>query len=988
MPRPAEPSQNVLIAPVPSWLAGRERAWRQLTGCLAAAAQGAGSVAAVSGEAGVGKTALVEALLDAARQCGALVLTGGCYDLTITPPYGPWSEALAGYRAGGELPELPAALREPTSAAIASSQALHEQTRAFLADVAARQPVVLLLEDLHWADAASLELLRAVGRRLDGLALLLVVTWRDDEAAHAQPLYRLLPALVRETQPTRIELHRLQPADMCELVARRYALPLADRDALAEWVQRHAEGNPFFAGEVLLALERGGALREAGDTWRFTPPGAFSVPPLARQVIEERLSRLSASAQRLLEYAAILGPEASLALIQAATDATDDELAATLEEVVAARLIVAPLTDTLALRVRFQHALVRETLYERQALFRRRARHRRIAELLLTVPEPSAVALGYHFQAARDPRAVTWLTRAGELSLALYAPDDAIAHVTRADELARGFGMPLPPAALCARAHAWEMTGDYARAREDFEAALRGAREAGDRRAEWQILLDLGALWAERDYDRAGDAVRAALDLARAELDEAAVAHSLNALGNWLTNREALPAALRSHEDALTIFTRLADQTGIAATLDLLGVAHYVAGDMQRAAQRYARAVRLLEDLDDRQRLSSALATWATASGNWETHAAVVTEEGFEPWRHVIARARSLAIEIGWLAGQAYAEIQAGAIIGLRGDAGQALALADAGMALAERIGHRQWTVSGHVTLGHIHADLFDMGPARRHLESALAQAHAINSPYWVRTSAAGLGSLLVEAGDLDAAAFVLESAIDATRVADSLSQRHCQLAWSQLQNARGAPDRALRVIEQLFASTPNVAGPRSLPSLAFVRGDALAALGRVEEAEADYGAALLGARGLEYRQLEWRVEAALARLLRHTGRAPEARAAEERALTLVDAIAATLSSEALRATFRRGARDNLPTVRAGTPTAPFTGGLSPRELDVLRLVAQGCADAEVGEQLFISHRTVGRHLQSIYNKLGVNSRTAAVAYAFEHGLVVRSVSN
>jgi DNA-binding NarL/FixJ family response regulator len=106
------------------------------------------------------------------------------------------------------------------------------------------------------------------------------------------------------------------------------------------------------------------------------------------------------------------------------------------------------------------------------------------------------------------------------------------------------------------------------------------------------------------------------------------------------------------------------------------------------------------------------------------------------------------------------------------------------------------------------------------------------------------------------------------------------------------------------------------------------------------------------------------------------------------DAIAATLPARDLQATFRLGVLARMSDVPADGPAPSLPGGLSPRELDVLRLVAQGCSDAAVGEQLFISHRTVGRHLQSIYNKLGVGSRTAAVAVAYERGLVVRSVSS
>jgi ATP/maltotriose-dependent transcriptional regulator MalT len=355
-----------------------------------------------------------------------------------------------------------------------------------------------------------------------------------------------------------------------------------------------------------------------------------------------------------------------------------------------------------------------------------------------------------------------------------------------------------------------------------------------------------------------------------------------------------------------------------------------------------------------------------------------------EHWMSINARAVAVAREIGWLAGEAYAEILAGEMLGPRGDAGEALARAGAGIALAERIGHRQWIAFGHYVVGRIQADLLDTVPAREHLESALSQAHDVGSRFWARLSTAALGSLLVDLREFETAAAVLEAEIDAGRPADSIGLRACWLSWARLCVARGEPEQALRAIERLMAGAPDTPEPRSVPWIALARGDARAALGRVEEAEADHGAARLGALDLGYRHLLWRADLALCRLLHGTGRLAEACAARDRALASVQDIAATLSSGEQRQSFQRRALARFPALDAASSAPPLPGGLSRREIEVLRLVAQGFTDAEVAARLSISPRTVGRHLQSVYNKIGVGSRTAAVAFAFEHDLVDR----
>jgi predicted ATPase len=219
-------------------LTGRERELAILRERLADALAGRGGLVLIGGEAGIGKTALAEALCREAAEQGALVLVGRCYDLAETPPYGPWVEALRRYEpAPDQPPPPPAFARRGTVGEVTSQAILFQQVEEFVLVLAGQRPVILLLDDLHWADPASLELLRFLARGLVTLPLLVLVTYRSDELTRHHTLYPLLPILVRESSAARLDLGRLEDAAVSALVAERYDLPDGDAARLTTYLQ-------------------------------------------------------------------------------------------------------------------------------------------------------------------------------------------------------------------------------------------------------------------------------------------------------------------------------------------------------------------------------------------------------------------------------------------------------------------------------------------------------------------------------------------------------------------------------------------------------------------------------------------------------------------------------------------------------------------------------------------------------------------------------
>ncbi len=274
---------------------------------------------------------------------------------------------------------LPAALTDTGDPEPGGEAALFRQVLAILAAVATTRPAVVVLEDLHWADQASLDLLRFLARHLSTLPLLLVATYRTDELTRRHPLAQLLPTLVREAPTERFDLHRLDDAALQALVANRYPLPAAAEARLVAYLQRAAEGSPFYVQELLRDLEEERVLRPAEPHWVVGDLERVRVPALLQQVVEGRLARLGETVRDHLAVAAVVGQRVPLAVWQAVGALTEDDVLQTVERAVEAQLLEAG--DDGA-EVGFAHALVREVLYEAVLPPRRRVWHRRVAEVL------------------------------------------------------------------------------------------------------------------------------------------------------------------------------------------------------------------------------------------------------------------------------------------------------------------------------------------------------------------------------------------------------------------------------------------------------------------------------------------------------------------------------------------------------------------------------------------------------------------------------
>jgi DNA-binding winged helix-turn-helix (wHTH) protein/tetratricopeptide (TPR) repeat protein len=435
---------------------GRELVMAQLDAALDDAWYGHGRLVLIGGESGIGKTRLAAEFSCSAAARGARVMTGWCYEGEGAPPFWPWVQvlrtavqersaaALRDHCGTGaiDIAQIVPALRErlpdlPESPPLHEEQArfrLFDSITSYFKNAAASEPHLLVIDDLHWADRASLLLIEFLANELHSSRLLVLGNYRVDEVHAEHPLIGTLGKVIRCADCDRVFLQGLARDEVERFIA--LSGGVEPPPPLVDAVLEKTEGNPFLIIEIVRLLEeeeRLGAPPAAG-AWEI------ALPRGVREVINRRLRHLSPEARQVLGVGAVIGREFECEVLERVWDGTSGPASAWLEEAVRAG-IIAEVPRT-AGRHRFTHGLIRETLYEEMSSERRILLHRRVGEALEAVhapnPAPHMSELAVHFfkaaQGGDVEKAIDYATRAGERASAQMAYEEATRFFERALE--------------------------------------------------------------------------------------------------------------------------------------------------------------------------------------------------------------------------------------------------------------------------------------------------------------------------------------------------------------------------------------------------------------------------------------------------------------------------------------------------------------------------------------------------------------------------
>jgi len=970
-------------------LVGRSEELAVLDAALERARAGGPSTVLIGGEAGIGKTRLVTEFTAGAAASGGRLLAGGCLDLGAEGlPFAPFAamlrELVRDLGADGVAALLPAQathefarlLPEFGEAGVEADPAfararLFEQMLTLLERLAETGPVVMIIEDAHWADRSTRDLMAfLIGSQqvLDGV--LIVVTYRSDELHRTHPLRPLLAELTRLGWVERMELPRLGRLQADELVARITGREPEPR--LADQIYRRAEGNPLFVEELLCC--DGGLTTELSES--------------LRDLLLAGVQRLPEETQELLRAASAGGQRSSHALLAAVTGLDGDDLTRGLRPAVAANVLRADEDG-----YTFRHELGREAIYDDLLPGERTRLHTRFAEALgsddgLVAPGRGLIEQAHHWYHAHD---TGWALVSAWRAAA--AAGHALAHAEQLTLLARVLELwdKVPDAAQRIDASHLDVLEQAAAAAKGAEEPERGIAFASaalkeiDPAAEpvrAALLLETRATLGDLSgrTDPAAD-LRAALELVPAGLGDAARARVLVSEAKYLAEPHGAEGRVAA-EEALSLAQRVGDAgTEVSALCELACIESHSGNDPAalamlaeaRSLAAKASALRpllhvaineshVLEGMGEHGRAAEVARAGIASARDYGLARSTGTflainvaeplvslgrwDEAIDVIEHALAlsppRINRLALRL-----------LAGHIAFRRGDLAGARELADAasaGLSRAGKLGCRE--AQYYLPLAQLEAELFlaegRPADARDVVMAAADRFDLVHDPRYA-------WPLLAAGARACAAPAAPGGPATAERAGDLLGRLRMLAAkmdaWGPVQLA----GRLTFTAEAGAELADEADGGQAL-----AQWDVVAAAW--ERAAQPYQVAVAIMRAADAAMTAWDRDAAAQRL--------------RRAAELADQLGARSLAEEI-GLFARSARLALGAGRGDTTVAPRPLGLTARESEVLRLVAAGRSNPEIAAELFISAKTASVHVSNILAKLGVSSRGEAAAAAY-----------
>src|SRR5829696_5212700 len=625
--------------------AGRDAEYASLVERLRETVTGQGGAVAVEGEAGVGKTRLVEEFLGHAKAKGARVLSGRCYERELGPPLEPVTDALGQTAETGDVVSALSDHREADPGGewganpYGVARIYQALTEELVREAERGQALILFLDDVQWADPATLDFIPYLARRIQDRRVLLVFTFRREEAP---ALSGWLGRLAGRRAVRTVSLDRLAPADLAQIIGRMSSGRFNELSSLTEFLHQHSEGNPFYATEYLRWLIEAGAVEIDShrriQALRDDALEEDALPSGVRSLIQARFGSLREEAREIVELASVVGRGFDLTLLGGAAGRDEDEAFDLIEPLLDAGLVVETGPETYY----FSHDKLRQVLYEDLVSRRRRKLHLRVARVLEEDGGEPAELAHHYLRARKWEKALEYLTLAAQTAEHAYAWESALQDNTRASEVARelqGFeekrlGLDL----LASRERMLEHMDRLQERRDTIEEMFALATRLGDRRriadahtrrigvlralsepegaasaaqaaisiyqeledrtGEARVHRELGyVLWTNRDHAGALEANFRALRLHRELNDRRGEAGDGGNIAQVYRSMKDHEEALRWAEEAVSIDRELGDRLGETFKMNIMATIHQERGDLEAALSLHLRALSSVTEL-------------------------------------------------------------------------------------------------------------------------------------------------------------------------------------------------------------------------------------------------------------------------------------------------------------------------------------------------------------------------------------------------------
>ncbi len=969
---------------------------------LTRAIDGRGHCVLLTGEAGVGKSRLIAALVREAEARKVLIASGSAFAIESGIPYGALADALArplraldaaalAVLARGSEGDLRAVVPGLAGVAAAGSRDTHREPDSaahllwnvtqFLTRLAARSPILLVLDNAHASDASSLELLHFLARQVGAARILIVLAFVDDGRDGNPVLQGVVRSLVAAREASVLRIESLTRADLAELLRRTFDLEAdhAGHEAAALW--SHTRGNPFFVDALLKAMVAAGRIRKTGARWVVEETVPATLPPTVRDAVQVRLDSLEPQARRIAEIASIVDSRSSLTLLERVSGLDALALADAIDSLCSRRIFFEYRADDSA-EYEFAHPIIQATVRGSLTAARARALHATVAQALEALHGPAildrAGEMARHLvlgqELGSNARAVRYLAAAGRDALARRADQEATRWLRDAISIADQLGDDNLTAALLEDlATARMRLGDARDAERLWQRALQLADSRADATARSRLLHYLA-----QEAARAGDATRG-LDL----LDDArraatAVSRTDLVVRNGVTRAKMLQS-LGRHADAIQTVRETLGHAESLGDVALLARVH------QTALQLYAWTGPATAA---REHGAQAL-TLASASGDrevaWASHWAMAMLEGFTGDAEGVAlHVREAAALADALASPMLQAMTAEIEIEHKSGVGQwdeALAIAERTIPFARAVMPQSLLPRLLVWTGMILLERDETERARALFEEAWdasgaarpaageGEQIAFGNVHNVILAHTGMGIYSLSHGSW-------ELALDYGERGLALADRFGYVAWAIHRLIPMMIEAALRTMDYCRVEVLTVRLRTQSVDLGHRLGQAWATaaealLARVMHASPDAAERLRTAAD-ELDAVPFVFHGA--RMRRNAAQVLQADGDTEgavRELRRAHDVFARLGAE-----FElRGVRNQLRSMGVRLPPrqAPSGAALTGRELEIARAVARRLTNKEIGVALDISARTVSTHLSNIFGKLGVDSRGALV---------------